>query len=564
MSIFLMLASFLINFFFFFFFWALYLLLFNKIYLYEYELFSHVSSGGFILLLDWLGVMFFSIVLLISSLVFIYSNSYMSGDLYSVRFSSLVIMFILSMGLLVLSPNLMSLLLGWDGLGLISYALVIYYQNVRSFNAGMLTVLSNRLGDIGILLGIVALVNLGSWNFIFLDIMNFNYLLVWLLCCVVFAAMTKSAQIPFSAWLPAAMAAPTPVSSLVHSSTLVTAGVFLLIRFHDFFLHFFFSQWMLLVSLLTLLMSGVGACLEMDFKKVIALSTLSQLALMMFSLSIGLWELAYFHMLTHAIFKALLFLCAGSLIHSMGGLQDIRILGGVLSFSPSLGYGMLLSFLSLAGVPFSCGFYSKDLIIEIFLMMDKNLIYFILFFLGVFCTLIYSFRLVYMLLIKGYGGFSYYMYHEDLFMNFSIILLAMWGVFFGGMMSWLLFDYSNLIMLLFFLKLFTFSGLCLIFWMLLVFLVPLKFFVSLSLNFVYFYFVLMWYLSLISSFIFSNLYRYLGLKMFKGDMGWGEVLGGVGLSSFFLNLKFIQDMQYNLLTSQFIIILFLFSLMFLI
>lgn len=190
-----------------------------------------------------------------------------------------------------------------------------------------------------------------------------------------------------------------------------------------------------MISLLTLLLSGVGACLEMDFKKIIALSTLRQLALIIFSLSLGLWEIAYFHILTHAIFKALLFLCAGSLIHAVNGLQDLRVLGGILNFSPTLGYGILLSFLSLGGVPFTCGFYSKDLIIELYLIGEKNLLILFFFFMGVFSTIIYSYRLVYSLLLKSYGGGVYSNYRESSYMSFSIFLMGVLGVFFGGIIS---------------------------------------------------------------------------------------------------------------------------------
>lgn len=190
-----------------------------------------------------------------------------------------------------------------------------------------------------------------------------------------------------------------------------------------------------MISLLTLLLSGVGACLEMDFKKIIALSTLRQLALIIFSLSLGLWEIAYFHILTHAIFKALLFLCAGSLIHAVNGLQDLRVLGGILNFSPTLGYGILLSFLSLGGVPFTCGFYSKDLIIELYLIGEKNLLILFFFFMGVFSTIIYSYRLVYSLLLKNYGGGVYSNYSESSYMSFSIFLMGVLGVFFGGIIS---------------------------------------------------------------------------------------------------------------------------------
>nr|YP_001936231.1 NADH dehydrogenase subunit 5 [Phalangium opilio]ACA66085.1 NADH dehydrogenase subunit 5 [Phalangium opilio] len=560
MSNFFIWAGFLLFIFFFFFFMALYLLMTGQVFLYEYELFSVSGSGGFILLFDWVGVVFLSVVLLISFFVFVYSHSYMMGDGSEVRFFSLVLLFILSMALLVLSPNLMSLLLGWDGLGLISYALVIYYQNIRSFNAGMLTVLSNRVGDVGILLGILAMVNLGGWDFIFFNSLNLDLLSVWLFSCIFLAAMTKSAQIPFSSWLPAAMAAPTPVSSLVHSSTLVTAGVFLLIRFHDLFLFSVYGSVMMYISLLTLLMSGVGACMEMDFKSVIALSTLSQLALMMFSLSLGLWEWAYFHMLTHAIFKALLFLCAGSMIHGGNGLQDIRMLGGLLNFSPMVGYGMLLSFLSLGGIPFSCGFYSKDLIIELFLMEGCGLLYIFIFFLGVFSTIVYSSRLIYNLLLNGYMGVNFFNYSESKEMNFSIFFLSVLGVIFGGVMSWLLFDYSALVVLSLGEKMFTLIGVFLIFW----FWLPIsEMFMNFYSSIIFYFFISMWFLLSLASFFMSKFFKLNSVSFVKGDLGWGEIFGGSGVEKFLcLWGGVFQRMYYNTLFVQ--ILLLLLGLIFLI
>jgi len=196
------------------------------------------SSFIFLVLLDWISLIFIGLVFFISSMVLIYRRSYMKGDPSINKFIYIIFMFVLSMGLIILSPNIISILLGWDGLGLVSYCLVIYYQNVKSYNSGILTILSNRLGDISILLCISWIVNYGSFRFFYLQTMDYSLIVV--LTLVIIAAITKSAQIPFSAWLPAAIAAPTPVSSLVHSSTLVTAGVYLLIRFHSLFTYSYY------------------------------------------------------------------------------------------------------------------------------------------------------------------------------------------------------------------------------------------------------------------------------------------------------------------------------------
>lgn len=183
----------------------------------------------------------------------------------------------------------------------------------------------------------------------------------FLLGIIILAAITKRAQIPFSAWLPAAMAAPTPVSALVHSSTLVTAGVYLLVRFN----YLLSLNWyVFFIGVLTIFMSGLGANYENDLKKIIALSTLRQLGLIMMSLGLGFYELAFFHLITHAIFKSLLFLCAGVFIHSIGDTQDIRILGGLIISCPVTSFYFIGASIALCGFPFLSGFYSRDIILE--------------------------------------------------------------------------------------------------------------------------------------------------------------------------------------------------------
>ena len=198
---------------------------------------------------------------------------------------------------------------------------------------------------------------------------------------VILAAMTKSAQIPFSAWLPAAMAAPTPVSALVHSSTLVTAGVYLLIRFREVVNNIYAGKLLLLLSGLTIFMAGVGANYEYDLKKIIALSTLSQLGLIMMILSMGYATLAYFHLLAHALFKALLFLCAGAIIHGIGDIQDIRCIGRLVGQMPLTLSCLNVANFALCGLPFLAGFYSKDLILEVSTLSLVNIVsFFLLFF----------------------------------------------------------------------------------------------------------------------------------------------------------------------------------------
>jgi NADH-ubiquinone oxidoreductase chain 5 len=328
-----------------------------------------------------MSLLFVGFVFIISSLVILYSDDYMSGDVNIVRFIILVLLFVVSMFFLIIRPNIIRILLGWDGLGLVSYCLVIYYQNVRSYNAGMLTILSNRVGDVALLMVIAWIINFGGWNFVYyLEFLSSSFEMGLISFLVVLAAMTRSAQIPFSSWLPAAMAAPTPVSALVHSSTLVTAGVYLLIRFSPAF-DSFLNSFLLLVSGLTMFIAGLGANFEYDLKRIIALSTLRQLGLMIMTISVGLSALAFFHLLTHALFKALLFICAGGVIHFIGDSQDIRFMGGMASCIPFTSSCLMVSNFALCGMPFLAGFYSKDYILDIISMGYINIFgFFLLFF----------------------------------------------------------------------------------------------------------------------------------------------------------------------------------------
>nr|YP_011034139.1 NADH dehydrogenase subunit 5 [Entricoplax vestita]WRI34033.1 NADH dehydrogenase subunit 5 [Entricoplax vestita] len=419
----------------------------------EWEMINLNSlSIVFTLVLDWISLLFLSFVFLISSSVLYYSGSYMSTDKSFNRFIYLVLAFVFSMSMMVLSPNLISILLGWDGLGLVSYALVIYYQNEKSANAGMLTVLSNRVGDVAILLSIGLMSGLGGWNFfIYSYYMEEDWL--WLKFLLVLAAMTKSAQIPFSAWLPAAMAAPTPVSALVHSSTLVTAGVYLMIRFSPALEGSSMQSMLLIVSCLTMFMAGLGANFEYDLKKIIALSTLSQLGVMLSILALGYPELAFFHLLSHALFKALLFMCAGVIIHSVGDYQDIRFMGGLVSFMPlSLSY-MTIANLALCGFPFLAGFYSKDLILEVAFMSNINFSAFILYVLSTGLTVMYTGRLIYYSLSGDFNlNSSNNVSDENEVMINSMMMLGLGAIFGGTLLSWLIFPDPAMICLSAFMK----------------------------------------------------------------------------------------------------------------
>nr|YP_009368329.1 NADH dehydrogenase subunit 5 [Clostera anachoreta]APH08575.1 NADH dehydrogenase subunit 5 [Clostera anachoreta] len=517
------------------FFFTMYFIMNNMVIFLEWELISFNSMSLVMsILLDWMSLLFMMFVLLISSVVIYYSKSYMSSELNLSRFIILVLLFVFSMMLLIISPNMMSILLGWDGLGLVSYCLVIYYQNLKSYNAGMLTALSNRIGDVMILMVISWMMNYGSWNYIYyLDLMKNDFEMKMVGMMIILAAMTKSAQIPFSSWLPAAMAAPTPVSSLVHSSTLVTAGVYLLIRFNALLVDMMFLKILLLLSGLTMFMAGISANYEFDLKKIIALSTLSQLGLMMSILSMGMADLAFFHLLTHAMFKALLFMCAGVIIHMMNDTQDIRFMGGISFYIPLTSLCMNISNMALCGIPFFAGFYSKDLILEMVSFSNLNFLIYVLYYLSTGLTMFYSFRLMMYLMINEYNLISIYnLYDEDYIMLKSMFVLLLMSVISGSMLSWLMFSYPYMIYLPFNMKM-------MVIYVSLVggilgFLVSNMNIYSLNKYLMTYnlssFLCLMWFMPNLSTYGLNYIFLNMGYKLLKNiDLGWSELYSGMGM-----------------------------------
>nr|WGU15885.1 NADH dehydrogenase subunit 5 [Zeugodacus depressus] len=518
-----------------FFFFSLLFLLNDYTVFLEWEVVSLNSvSVVMTFLFDWMSLLFMSFVLLIASLVIYYSKEYMGGDVNINRFIMLVLMFVLSMMLLIISPNLISILLGWDGLGLVSYCLVIYFQNIKSYNAGMLTALSNRIGDVALLLAIAWMLNYGSWNYIFyLEVMRNSVEMEVIGMLIMLAAMTKSAQIPFSSWLPAAMAAPTPVSALVHSSTLVTAGVYLLIRFNILLSGSWLGDLLLLLSGLTMFMAGLGANFEFDLKKIIALSTLSQLGLMMSILSMGFYKLAFFHLLTHALFKALLFMCAGSIIHNMNNSQDIRLMGGLGVYMPLTSSCFNVANLALCGMPFLAGFYSKDMILEMVSLSYVNMFSFFLYFFSTGLTVCYSFRLVYYSMTGELNCGSLNMLSDEGWIMLrgmsGLLLMSIIG---GSMLSWLIFSTPYMICLPSNLKLLTLF-VCIVGGLVgyLISNVSLIYFNKSFNNYLSSYFFgSMWFMPYVSTYGVISYPLILGGSVVKSfDQGWSEFLGGQNL-----------------------------------
>nr|QEJ81471.1 NADH dehydrogenase subunit 5 [Diaphanes citrinus] len=512
----------------------------------EYELMMLNSSViYFTLLFDWISLLFMSFVLFISSMVILYSEEYMFNEKNINRFIILIVLFVFSMMMMIISPNLISILLGWDGLGLVSFCLVIFYQNTKSLNAGMITALSNRIGDVAILLSIAWMLNYGSWNFMFyIEYMKNDYSMIIISLLIVLAGFTKSAQIPFSSWLPAAMAAPTPVSSLVHSSTLVTAGVYLLIRFSPC-LNNYLIYLMLFISSLTMFMAGLGANFEFDLKKIIALSTLSQLGLMMSILFLGDSNLAFFHLLTHALFKALLFMCAGCMIHNYLNCQDIRFMGSMITIMPLTCSFFNICNFSLCGLPFLSGFYSKDLIFEFFSFSSFNIYVYIIFYISIGLTVSYTIRLCYYLMYNNYNLYSFSNLNDQGF----IMLRGMSGLIFlvifsGSILSWFMFSTPYFICLSFFMKMMT---LCMIvfgifFTLIIKYLINMNY-INITLLF---FFSSLWNLSSLSTFGI-NLFplKMSGLYYKIMDQGWSEYYGVNGLFKLFVKSSFLMMTLIN-------------------
>lgn len=357
----------------------------------------------------------------------------MEIDKNIIRYFLLVLMFVFSIILIIIRPNIVRIIFGWDGLGLVSFCLVVYYQNYRSYNSGILTVLINRVGDVIILIIIGIIIMYGSWNIFFIE--NTGLIIFFLIV----SGITKRAQIPFSVWLPSAIAAPTPVSALVHSSTLVTAGIYLLIRFNKYLIIREFRKILIILSVLTIFISGLIANFEFDLKKIIALSTLRQLGLIIMILSIGFPILSYYHLLTHAIFKSLLFIRAGVIIHRIINNQDIRIMGGLNEFIPFTIYRFNLTLLALCGFPFIAGFYSKDIIIEIIYFRKFNIIIFILSLISLIFTVIYSMRLIYYSFFGEFKMMRCKIIIENSLINKSIIILMILRIIIGSILNWIFF-----------------------------------------------------------------------------------------------------------------------------
>ena len=390
---------------------------------YNEPVYSWLKSGNFSFeigfLIDRLSAMMMVVVTFVSLMVHIYTIGYMEEDKGYARFFSYISLFTFAMLMLVMSNNFMQLFFGWEAVGLVSYLLIgFWYTRPTAIYANLKAFLVNRVGDFGFLLGIgLVLFHFGSLDYASVfsvapqmaDVQisligNVQWSLMTVTCILLFiGAMGKSAQVPLHVWLPDSMEGPTPISALIHAATMVTAGIFMVARMSPLFeLSSTALSFVMIIGSITALFMGFLGVIQNDIKRVVAYSTLSQLGYMTVALGASAYSVAIFHLMTHAFFKALLFLGAGSVIMGMHHDQDIRNMGNLKKYMPVTWMTSLIGSLALIGTPFFSGFYSKDSIIEAAqasTLTGSSFAYFAVL-VGVFVTAFYSFRM-YFLVFHG-------------------------------------------------------------------------------------------------------------------------------------------------------------------
>ncbi|KAJ6435983.1 NADH dehydrogenase subunit 5 (mitochondrion) [Purpureocillium lavendulum] len=381
-------------------------------------------------------------VLVISSLVHFYSIGYMSHDPHNQRFFSYLSLFTFMMIILVTGNNYLLMFVGWEGVGVCSYLLVsFWFTRIAANQSSLSAFLTNRVGDAFLTVGMfVILWSLGNldYSIVFSVAPYINENVITIIgICLLIGAMAKSSQVGLHVWLPMAMEGPTPVSALIHAATMVTAGVYLLIRSSPLIEY---SSTVLLICLwlgaVTTVFSSLIGLFQQDIKKIIAYSTMSQLGMMVIAIGLSSYNIAIFHLINHAFYKGLLFLGAGAVIHAVADNQDLRRYGGLISFLPLTYTVILIASLSLVAFPFMTGFYSKDFILEsaygqyYFSSVD---VYFIAVIGAIFTTL-YSVKVIYLTFLANPNGpINYYRNaHEgDIFLSLPLVILAIFSIYFG-------------------------------------------------------------------------------------------------------------------------------------
>ncbi|YP_086806.1 NADH dehydrogenase subunit 5 (mitochondrion) [Bemisia tabaci] len=398
----------------------------------EWKMMSMKSSEvSMFFLLDESSSAFVLTVMMVTTSILMYSSFYIEKK--KKMFAKILVTFMISMLMMILSPNMMSLVMSWEGLGMTSFVLIMYYQNKKSVMSSFYTMMMNRVGDITLLLTMMILMDSASWMFLSTEYLNHS--MVWISFLSI-STFSKSAQMPFSSWLTEAMAAPTPVSALVHSSTLVTAGVYLTIRFKSSMLSTGMNPIILTVAMMTLMMASLNSLMEMDMKKLVALSTLSQISIMFISISANLYSLAFFHMIVHATFKALIFLCSSTFIY-VSNTQDLRKLSSTSSYMMVTNISFNVASMILCALPFVSSFYSKEIIMEMMMISSINSPLTLIFITLMMVTSSYSLKMM-MIINLNKMSLNMKMKKETYNQKMSKVLLLIPSMLLGNKLSWLM------------------------------------------------------------------------------------------------------------------------------